>query len=87
MDMLLPVLDRLYMPQAWLLAQSPYVSMTLIGLLFTLVLSLAGFVLARLGYKPLWALLLIVPTFNIVVLWALALLPFPRERGGTSPRT
>lgn len=74
-----PVLDLLYAPQAWFLALSPYVSMSIVGLIIAAMLALSGFVLARMGLRPLWALLLIVPTANVIGLWVLALNPFPRE--------
>lgn len=76
---LITFLETLNAPQAWLLGQSPYLSMTLVGLMLSAMLGLAGIILARLGYKPLWALLLLVPTLNLVALWALALRKFPRE--------
>lgn len=79
MQMLKDVFDALYAPQQWLLAQSPLLSLTLVGLCLMGALALAGFVLARLGHKPFWALLLVVPTLNIVALWVLALRRFPRE--------
>ncbi|MDX1922542.1 MAG: hypothetical protein SFW65_05395 [Alphaproteobacteria bacterium] len=80
MEQLKPILDALYAPQAWFLAQSHYVSMTIVGLIIAATLTLSGFVLARLGYKPLWALLLIVPTASVISLWVLALVKFPREK-------
>lgn len=72
--------DALYAPQAWLLAQNPYISMTFIGFVLAAALALSGFVLARMGHKPLWAILVIVPTVQIIALWVLALTKFPREK-------
>jgi hypothetical protein len=78
--MTLDLLDQLYAPQAWFLNLSPYVSMTLLGLIVAAMLGLAGVALARLGYKPLWALVLLVPTLCLVGVWAIAYLKFPREK-------
>lgn len=80
MEQLTPILDALYAPQAWFLSQSPYVLLTIIGLMIAGALTLAGFILARLGYKPLWALVLLPPTVNVIGLWALALIKFPIEK-------
>ena len=80
MEQLISILDALYAPQAWFLSQSRILSLTTMGLLVAGTLTLAGFILARLGYKPLWALLLIVPTANVISLWVLALIKFPREK-------
>ena len=80
MEQLKPILDALYVPQAWFMQLSPYISMTIIGLMIAAVLTLAGFILARLGYKPLWALLLLPPTVNVIGLWLLAFIKFPIEK-------
>jgi hypothetical protein len=80
MEQLIPILDMLYAPQAWFLAQEKYVSMAIVGLMIAATLTLTGFLLARMGYKPLWALLLLVPTVNVVAIWTLAFLKFPREK-------
>jgi len=77
---LTPFLDALYAPQKALLALSPYISLTLIGLIIASLLGLAGIVLARLGMKPLWSLVVLVPTLGVAAVWVLALRAFPRER-------
>ncbi len=80
MEQLIPILDALYAPQAWFLSQPKYISMAIVGLMIAATLTLAGFILARMGYKPLWALLLVVPTVSVIGLWVLALVKFPREK-------
>lgn len=80
MEQLIPILDALYAPQAWFMGQSRYISLTIIGLMIAMALTLAGFILARLGYKPLWALLLLPPNVNVIGLWLLALIKFPIEK-------
>lgn len=77
MEQVIPFLDMLYAPQAWFLMLPNYLSMTIVGLMIAASLTFAGFILARMGYKPLWALVLIVPTVNVVGLWALAFTRFP----------
>jgi hypothetical protein len=79
-EQVLELLDVLNAPMAWFMTLSPYISMTIVGLILATVLTLAGFALARMGYKPLWALVLIVPTLNIIGLWAAAYRRFPREK-------
>lgn len=80
MEQLIPIFDALYAPQAWFLGLSRYISLTIIGLMIAGALTLAGFILARLGYKPLWALVLLPPTANVIGLWALAFIKFPIEK-------
>lgn len=80
MEQLTPILDSLYAPQAWFMSLSQYVSLTIIGLMIAAALTLAGFILARMGYKPLWALVLLPPTINVLGLWVLALIKFPIEK-------
>ena len=76
-ELIISVLDALYKPQAMFLALSPYISMTIVGLMIAAALTLAGFILARMGYKPLWAITLIVPTLNVIAIWVLAVVTFP----------
>lgn len=83
---LLPLLEILHAPQAWLFSLSPHVAMVAIGLMIASALGLAGFVLARLGYRPLWAVLLLVPTLGLMALWVLAFKKFPRETSPTANR-
>jgi ABC-type transport system involved in cytochrome bd biosynthesis fused ATPase/permease subunit len=78
---IIPILDAIYAPRAWFLALSPYISMTITGLVIAALLTFSGFLLARMGYKPLWALLILVPFgADIIALWTLAYRPFPREK-------
>lgn len=81
MKQIISILNALYAPQAWFLSLSPWVSMGIAGLCVAAAIGLAGFILARAGYKPLWALILLVPTVNVLGLWLLAFRKFPRERG------
>jgi energy-coupling factor transporter transmembrane protein EcfT len=77
MNEIIPILDALYKPQAMFLTLSPYISMTIVGLMIATALTLAGFILARLGYKPLWAIALIIPTLGVIAIWVLAFVKFP----------
>jgi hypothetical protein len=79
MQLIIDILNWLYVPQQWFLNQSQILSMSIVGVCIAASLTLAGFVLARLGYKPLWAILLIVPTLNIIMVWVCAIRPFPIE--------
>lgn len=77
---LLSLLDAIYAPQAALMGLSQYISLSIIGVIIAALLGFAGFVLARMGYKPLWALLLLVPTVGVIAMWVLAYRKFPREK-------
>lgn len=74
------ILDLLNGPQMWFMTLPRYVSMTILGLIVAVMLTLAGFALARMGYKPLWALLLLIPTISVIALWVVAYRAFPREK-------
>ncbi len=77
---LLPILQTIAAQQDWLLRLSPSLHLLLIGTMLALMLALTGFVLARLGYRPLWALLLLVPTLGVVAVWVLAYRAFPVQK-------
>lgn len=51
-----------------------------LGVVLMVYISAAGMVLARLGFKPLWALLVAVPVAQIAVYWVLAYRKWPREK-------
>ena len=57
----------------------------LIGFLAMTLVSCAGFVLARLGIKPLWALLLLVPVLQVALWWVVAYRAWPREKLSGKP--
>jgi hypothetical protein len=52
----------------------------LLGVLVVGLIGCGGFVLARLGISPLWALLLVVPVLQLAAYWWLAFKAWPRER-------
>jgi hypothetical protein len=65
-----------------LLLQLPvWAAYLVLGFLVLGLLSASGFILARLGHSPLWALVLIVPLAQIIAYWTLALKRWPREIG------
>jgi hypothetical protein len=74
---LLQVLDR---PAAWFFALPPTLSFFVYGLLTAYSIAAGGMVLARSGIKPLWVLLLLVPTLNLVCIWLWALRPWPADK-------
>lgn len=73
----LQILDA---PAAWFFALPPTLSFLTYGLLTAYSIAAGGMVLARSGIKPLWVLLLLVPTLNLVCLWLWALRPWPADR-------
>jgi hypothetical protein len=73
-------LDAFVAPYLWFLSQSPYISLTIIGVIVAVMLTLAGFTLARMGYKPLWAVVLLLPNIGLIFTWLAAYRKFPREK-------
>jgi hypothetical protein len=69
MNVALALLDFIGSLSAWFLAMPQTVIYCSYGLLLTYSIAAGGFVLARAGIKPLWILLTIVPTINIIALW------------------
>lgn len=64
---------------ALLMALPPVLGYTVLGIVVLGLISASGFVLARLGIKPLWALLLPIPYLQIIALWVFAYKRWPRE--------
>jgi len=73
-------LNAFIAPQLWFLSQSPYISLTIIGFIVAIMLTLAGFTLARMGYKPLWAVVLLLPNIGLIFAFLAAFRKFPREK-------
>ncbi|HEX2727629.1 MAG TPA: hypothetical protein VHN20_17530 [Beijerinckiaceae bacterium] len=46
-----------------------------------LVVYPTGRILARLGFSPLWAVVVFIPFFNVLGLWVLAFAEWPRDAG------
>ena len=67
----------------------PNVSLIIIGIMLTWTLAAGSFLLARLGIKPLWVLLLVVPGLNVLAIWLFAYVRWPRyeeaKRKGLQP--
>ena len=49
------------------------------GALVAYTIGAGGYALARTGVKPLWVLLVLVPTVNIVALWVWAYCRWPAQ--------
>ena len=43
-----------------------------LGVVWMFTISAAGIVLARIGIKPMWALVVVVPALQVLAYWALA---------------
>ncbi len=76
----LELLQWLDAPTAWYLAQPKTVVFLVYGVLAAYTIAAGGMVLARSGIKPLWVLLLLVPTLNIIGIWLWALRPWPADK-------
>ncbi|MBI1273532.1 MAG: hypothetical protein GC131_05570 [Alphaproteobacteria bacterium] len=70
----------MHAPTAWFFTLPPWAAFTLLGVMMTYAIGLAGFILARMGIKPLWALLILVPFANVTMLWVLAHKKWPAEQ-------
>jgi len=46
-----------------------------------LVLYPIGRILARIGFSPFWSVIALIPLVNLVGLWIVALVDWPREKG------
>jgi hypothetical protein len=44
-----------------------------------LVLYPTGRILRRLGFSPLWSVVALFPVVNLIALWVLAMVPWPRD--------
>lgn len=75
MSEILVLLDAL---SGWFLALPRALMLFIYGLLLTYTIAAGGYALARSGVKPLWVLLLLVPTINLCALWLWAYRPWPR---------
>ena len=51
-----------------------------------LVLYPTGRILQRLGFSPIWSVVAMIPLANLIGLWVIAMIPWPREGYG-SPAT
>lgn len=62
---------------------------TLVWLLVSLVIvakiGASGFVLVKAGRSPIWALALLLPLVEVVVIWLFAFTPWPRQRPPVDP--
>ncbi len=65
-----------------LMAMPATLGYLVLGIIVLGFIGAAGFVLARLGIKPLWAVVLVVPVVQIISLWVMAYIKWPRK--GTS---
>lgn len=57
-----------------------------LGILVLGLIGASGFILARLGIKPLWALLIVVPVAQLIAPWALAYMRWPRAAANANSK-
>jgi hypothetical protein len=79
MTILLALLDNVAALSGWFFALPQSAAYLIYGLLLAYSIAAGGFVLARLGLKPLWSLILIVPTLNLVGLFFCAYSRWPAQ--------
>lgn len=80
MNEALLILDLLQQPLTWFFHLPPVIGYGVMGLLLAFTLAVGGFALSRMGFAPLWVLLLLVPFAGVIGLWILAFRRWPRER-------
>ncbi|MGB4100923.1 MAG: hypothetical protein WBK91_03325 [Alphaproteobacteria bacterium] len=74
------LLDFVGSLSAWFMLLPRWVLLSIYGCILTYSIAAGGYTLARAGIKPLWVLLLLVPTVNVLALWAWAYGAWPREK-------
>ena len=83
------VMDNLIETVTFFRNTDPNVSLIVIGIMLTWTLAAGSFLLARLGIKPLWVLLLVLPGLNVLAIWLFAYARWPRyeeaRRKGWTP--
>lgn len=77
---MIEALDIIGALSAWFIHLPRWVMLSIYGLMLTYSIAAGGFALARAGIKPLWVLVLLVPTINVVALWVWAYGRWPREQ-------
>lgn len=74
---LMELFDRVALLSAWFWDLPRTAIFLLYGVLLTYTIAAGGYALARSGIKPLWVLLLVVPTINVLLLWGWAYARWP----------
>jgi uncharacterized membrane protein len=77
---MIALLDNVGLLSDWFIHLPRVVMLSLYGVMLTYSLAAGGFALARAGIKPLWVLLLLVPTINVIAMWVWAYAAWPREQ-------
>lgn len=77
-EMILAVLDWIGYPMGLLLQLPFWAGHLIVGVLLTYSMGLGGWVLVRAGRSPLWVLLMLVPYLNLLGIWVLAYIRWPR---------
>lgn len=65
----------------WLQAWPPWLSHLLIGFYIVGLMGFGAFVLVRAGRSPLWVVLMLVPTVQVIALYVFAFIRWPRVDG------
>ncbi len=76
---MIEILDAVGALSGWFWELPRWGLLSLYGVALTYTIAAGGFVLARAGLKPLWILLLLIPTVNVAALWVWAYRSWPRE--------
>ncbi len=74
---MIQMLDAIALLSDWFMAMPKTAAFFIYGVLLTYSIAAGGYALARTGIKPLWILLLLVPTINVGTLWAWAYARWP----------
>lgn len=69
------------MMETWMYGYSPTHWLWFI-VMIAVVIYPAGRILNRIGFSPLWSILIFVPLVNLIALWILAFTDWPSGRAG-----
>ncbi|RTM14253.1 MAG: hypothetical protein EKK33_07435 [Bradyrhizobiaceae bacterium] len=70
------------MMEGWMYGYGPFHWFWFIVLIAVVVYP-AGRILSRIGFSPLWSILMFVPVINLIALWILAFTEWPRRERGS----
>ena len=71
-------------PVHWLASVGPVHWLTFVALVAFAIYPI-GTILRRIGFSPLWSILVFIPIVNVVAIWILALVEWPEHQITVSP--
>lgn len=78
-------LDMIDSLAAWFWDLPKTLLLFIYGVMLTYTIAAGGYALARTGIRPLWVLLLLIPTVNVIAIWLWAYLRWPAVQAQPIP--